>query len=325
MSYEKTLLAQGAQVLLEQSQALALAAQRLDDGFVQSIQLLRDLKGHLVVTGVGKSGLVGKKIAATLSSTGTPAFWMHPTDAFHGDLGSVTQRDAALLISYSGETEELIKLIAPLRRTGVQIIAMTGAPQSSLARLADIHLNVAVARESCPHNLAPTTSTTLAMAMGDALSVVLTHCRGFAPEDFARYHPGGSLGRALADVRVVMRSQGLPTVGAGANISEIVGAMTQGGLGLAVVVDHTQRVLGVITDGDIRRNIDRIFAGSRSLSAAELMSPKAVTVSVEAKMAHARALMEKYRVKSLPVLDDDARLVGVVDWTMIAAGRSARG
>lgn len=324
MTYDETLLAQGAQVLLEQSQALALAAQRLDGGFTQAVLLLRDLQGHLVVSGVGKSGLVGKKIAATLSSTGTPAFWMHPTDAFHGDLGSVTPRDAALLISYSGETEELLKLVAPLRRTGVRIIAMTGKPQSSLAKLADIHLDVAVSRESCPHNLAPTTSTTLAMATGDALSVVLTHCRGFAPEDFARYHPGGSLGRALAEVGATMRTRDLPVVSAAADISEIVGTMTRGGLGLAIVADHTQRVQGVITDGDIRRNIDRIFSGNKSLSAAELMSAKPATVSSTAKMAHARALMEKYRVKSLPVLDDDARLVGVVDWTMVAGAPPAR-
>jgi arabinose-5-phosphate isomerase len=309
------MLERGRQVLVEQGQALLKTASLLGQPFLDVVSLLCGLEGHLVVSGVGKSGLIGKKMAATLASTGTPAFWLHPTEAFHGDLGSITSHDCALLISYSGETEELVRLVPALRAQGVPVVAMTGKPSSSLARLADHHLSIAVERETCPHNLAPTTSTTVTLALGDALAVALMHCRGFAPEDFAKFHPGGSLGRSLALVSDRMRTEALPTIGHEADVSAIVRCMTDGRLGLAVILDEEQQVTGVITDGDVRRAIERILAGGRAVTAAEIMTARPVTVQPHLRMAEARALLERHRIKSAPVVDEHGRLVGVLDWT----------
>lgn len=306
-------------VLLEQARALMSLAERVDGPFSQAVELLRQTKGHLVVTGVGKSGLIGRKIAATLSSTGTPAFWMHPTEAFHGDLGSVTEGDAALLISYSGETEELVRLIPALRRQKVTLLAMTGRPQSSLARLADVHLDVSVERETCPHNLAPTTSTTVTLALGDALAVALMTRRGFAPEDFAKFHPGGSLGKALALVEQVMRVKDLPTVGPTTEALTTVRKMTAGLVGSAVVVDADNKVQGIVTDGDVRRVVERLVAaGGQALTAYEVMTPNPLIVSTGVRVVDAKALMERHQIKVLPVVDSTGRLMGLLDWALVA-------
>lgn len=308
----------GRQVLVEQGQALLKTASLLGQPFLDVVSLLCTLEGHLVVSGVGKSGLIGKKITATLASTGTPSFWLHPTEAFHGDLGSITSHDCALLISYSGETEELVRLVPALRAQGVPIIAMTGKPASSLARLADHHLSIAVDRETCPHNLAPTTSTTVTLALGDALAVALMYCRGFAPEDFAKFHPGGSLGRALALVSDRMRSSALPTISEDADVPSIVRCMTEGRLGLAVITDEQQRVQGVITDGDVRRALERILRDGSMMHARDVMTARPVVVQPHLRMSEARAILERARVKSAPVVDDAGRLVGVLDWTFFA-------
>jgi arabinose-5-phosphate isomerase len=305
----------GRAVLLEQAQALVEVARALDGPFSHAVELMAAVPGHLVVAGVGKSGLVGRKIAATLSSTGTPAFWMHPTEAFHGDLGSVTMRDLALLISYSGETEELTRLVPALRDQGVSLVAMTGRPGSTLARAADVHLNVAVARETCPHNLAPTTSTTVTLALGDALAIALMQRKGFAPEDFARFHPGGTLGRRLARVGQVMHVEGLPTVAPGTDIVSTVRMMTAGRMGMAVITSPENRVLGVMTDGDVRRAFERALAAEgAALTAADVMTLAPVTIDENARVADARARMERHQIKAMPVTDDAGRLLGILSW-----------
>ncbi len=307
-------------VLLEQARALMSMSERIDGPFTKAVELLRGLDGgHLVVSGVGKSGLVGRKIAATLSSTGTPAFWMHPTEAFHGDLGSVTSGDAALLISYSGETEELVRLVPALRRQNVSLIAMTGRPNSSLARMADVHLDVSVERETCPHNLAPTTSTTATIALGDALAVALMVRRGFQPEDFAMFHPGGSLGKALALVEQVMRKSDLPTVSAETDALTLVRVMTAGRVGSAVVTDEDRNVLGIVTDGDVRRVVEQLVAaGGASLRADAVMTKTPVTVAAGTRVVDARAVMERHAIKALPVVDENNRLLGLLDWVSVS-------
>ncbi len=307
-------LAQAREVLLQQAAALTQLAQGLGDDFERAVALINQVDGHLVVSGVGKSGLVGRKIVATLASTGTPSFFMHPTEAFHGDLGCVTDHDAAVLISYSGETEELVRLIPALRERGVPIIALTGSAQSSIARLADVHLSIAVERECCPHNLAPTTSTTVTMALGDALAVSLMAVRRFAPEDFARFHPGGSLGKALAQVGQRMRTCDLPLVAPEADLGMVVRQVTAGRVGMAIVASDERRVCGVVTDGDIRRALDRMLSEGVVLSAQDIMTRDAVVVAPTLRMRDAKQMLERHRIKAVPVVDANERLVGVLDW-----------
>lgn len=308
----------GRAVLLEQARALTEAAARIDGPFIQAVELVAGTPGHLVVCGVGKSGLIGRKIAATLSSTGTPAFWMHPTEAFHGDLGSVTANDSALLISYSGQTDELTRLVPALRAQGVRLLAMTGNAHSTLARAADVHLDVTVERECCPHNLAPTTSTTVALAMGDALAVALMKRRGFAPADFARFHPGGSLGKALARVEQVMRRAQLPTVAPDVDIVATVRTMTAGRMGIAVVVSSHQRVMGVLTDGDVRRALERLLAAAGAdVPVSTVMTCTPVCARPDMRVSEARALMQRHRIKAMPVVDAQMQLLGLVDWATL--------
>ncbi|WP_367066842.1 KpsF/GutQ family sugar-phosphate isomerase [Oryzisolibacter sp. LB2S] len=293
--------------------ALQSMAQRLGPVFVQAVERLLATTGRVIVMGMGKSGHVGRKIAATLASTGTPSFFVHPAEASHGDLGMVTRGDLVLAISNSGESSEITVLLPMLRRQGVALIAMTGGLQSSLARHADLVLDCSVEREACPLNLAPTTSTTVQLAMGDALAVALLDARGFRPEDFARSHPGGALGRRLlTHVRDVMRSgEQVPRVPPEADFSTLMREMSAKGMGAAAVVDAAGYPVGIFTDGDLRR---RIEAGTdlRSMSAQDVMHAHPRTIAVDALAADAAQLMEHHSITSVLVTDPQGLLVGVV-------------
>jgi arabinose-5-phosphate isomerase len=314
----EAVLAQATRALAIEAQALEALGARLQgpagDAFVRAVRTVLACQGRLVVMGMGKSGHVGRKIAATLASTGTPAMFVHPAEAHHGDLGMVRPGDVVLAISNSGESEELTALLPVIKRQGIALLAMTGKPGSSLGRHADVVLDSAVDQEACPLNLAPTASTTAQMALGDALAVALLDARGFKAEDFARSHPGGSLGRRLlTHLRDVMRSgEAVPRVAPEAPFGELMREMSAKGLGAAAVVDAEGRVLGVFTDGDLRRRIEA-GADLRTLSAAELMTPSPRTVSDEVLAAEAVALMESHRINTLLVVDAQGVLVGAVN------------
>ncbi|WP_286743755.1 KpsF/GutQ family sugar-phosphate isomerase [Aquabacterium sp. UBA2148] len=282
--------------------------------FVRAVQTMLACRGRVVIMGMGKSGHVGRKIAATLASTGTPAMFVHPAEAHHGDLGMVQPGDVVLAISNSGESEELTALLPVLKRQGVPLIAMTGKPQSSLARHADTVLDSAVAVEACPLNLAPTASTTAQMALGDALAVVLLDARGFKAEDFARSHPGGSLGRKLlTHLRDVMRSgDAVPRVAPDVGFGEVMSEMSRKGLGATAIVDAQGHLLGIFTDGDLRRKIEA-GVDLRTLSARELMSPSPRTIRDDVLAAEAVSLMEDHRINTLLVTDASGQLVGAVN------------
>ena len=293
--------------------ALQQLAGRLDARFADAVQAVLQIRGRVVVMGMGKSGHVGRKIAATLASTGTPALFVHPAEASHGDLGMVTAQDLVLAISNSGESAEFSAIVPVLKRLGAPLIAMTGQVHSTLARHADLVLDCSVEREACPLNLAPTTSTTAQMAMGDALAVALLDARGFRAEDFARSHPGGSLGRKLlTHVSDVMRSgDDVPRVPPDASFGELMREMSAKRLGAAAVVDANQNLLGVFTDGDLRR---RIEAGAelRGTTAAEVMRPGGRTISADALAVAAAEMMETHGITSVVVLDSAQRVAGMV-------------
>ena len=293
--------------------ALSAMAARLDAHFVQAVQRVLQTTGRVVVMGMGKSGHVGRKIAATLASTGTPAFFVHPAEASHGDLGMVTADDLVLAISNSGESGELTVLLPVLRRLGVPMIAMTGGLQSTLARHADLTLDCSVQREACPLNLAPTASTTAQLAMGDALAVALLDARGFRPEDFARSHPGGALGRKLlTHVSDVMRSgEAVPRVSPDASFSELMREMSAKGLGAAAVVDGAGQVLGIFTDGDLRRRIEA-GADLRTATAGEVMHAKPRRIAADALAVDAAEMMESHGITNVLVVGTDGALEGVV-------------
>lgn len=307
-------LAMAAQALDIEAAALTGAKARLGEGFVRAVGALLTCRGRVVVMGMGKSGHVGRKIAATLASTGTPAMFVHPAEASHGDLGMVTAQDVVLAISNSGESDELNVILPVLKRLHVPLIAMTGKPASTLGRHADMVIESTVALEACPLNLAPTASTTTQMALGDALAVVLLDVRGFREDDFARSHPGGALGRKLLlHVRDLMRSgDALPRVGPEATFSDMLREMTGKGLGLTAVVGDDEQVLGIFTDGDLRRLIER-GADLRALSARDVMHPNPRRIGVDALAVEAADLMEQHRITSVLVVDDDQRLVGTLN------------
>ena len=305
-------LAQGA-LDIEAAAVLGLK-NRLGSGFAKAVELILGLSGRVVVMGMGKSGHIGRKIAATLASTGTPALFVHPAEASHGDLGMVTARDLVLAISNSGESEELNLILPVLKRLGTPLLAMTGRPDSTLARHADVFLDSAVDKEACPLNLAPTASTTAQLALGDALAVALLDARGFKPEDFARSHPGGALGRKLlTHVGAVMRSgDDVPRVGPQASFSELMREMSQKGLGATAVVDPAGRVLGIFTDGDLRRLVEK-GQDLRQLCAADVMHRNPSTIALAALAVEAAELMELRRITSVLVIDAKGLLCGAVN------------
>jgi arabinose-5-phosphate isomerase len=284
-----------------------------DNSVAHAVGLLLGCSGRVVVSGIGKSGHIARKIAATLASTGTPAMFVHPAEAAHGDLGMVTAHDAFIAISNSGEAAELLSILPIVKRMGAPLIAMTGNPQSSLAQLADVHLNIAVDREACPLNLAPTASTTVTLALGDALAVALLDARGFREEDFARSHPGGALGRRLlTHVRDVMRSgDAVPKVAAGVPLSAALLEITQKGMGMTAVVDGEGRPVGVFTDGDLRRMLERVQDFTK-VSISDVMHANPQRVHPEQLAVDAVAVMEEFRINQMLVVDADDRLVGAL-------------
>ena len=308
------LVASGRRVFQIEADALAAVADRLGDAFSQACQRILRGKGRVVATGMGKSGHVARKIAATLASTGTPAFYVHPGEAGHGDLGMITEDDVVLALSYSGESDELLMLLPVLKRQGNTLIAMTGRPQSSLALAADVHLDVSVPAEACPLALAPTSSTTASLAMGDALAVALLDARGFTADDFARSHPAGSLGRRLLlHITDVMHSgDELPRVDAGASLSEALVEMSRKRLGMTAVVDADNRLIGLFTDGDLRRALDTAL-DVRSAKIAEVMTRNPRTIGADRLAAEAAQLMETHKITGLLVVDADGRLVGALN------------
>jgi arabinose-5-phosphate isomerase len=300
------------EVLGIEAAAVAGLAGQLDDAFDRAVEAMRATTGRVVCTGMGKSGIVMKKIAATLASTGTPAFFLHPAEAIHGDLGMIVEGDLVLAASYSGTTEELLRLVETVKRLGIRLIAMSGNPQSPLARAADLHLSVAIDKEACPLNLAPTASTTATLALGDALAMALLEARGFTPEDFARYHPGGQLGKRLLRVDQLMHSgDDLPSVGVATPMREAIYEMSRKRFGITAVIDAEGRLAGCISDGDLRRLLERDEALLQR-TAGDCMRPSPRTIA-EAELASAALKkMEEHRITSLFVTDDGGRAVGIV-------------
>ncbi|MBQ9578550.1 MAG: KpsF/GutQ family sugar-phosphate isomerase, partial [Ottowia sp.] len=294
-----------------EAQAVQALKSRLDTGFARAVQLVLAASGHVAVMGMGKSGHVGRKLAATLASTGTPAIFVHPAEASHGDLGMIRPQDVVLAISNSGESEEITRLLPLIKRLGTPLIGMTGRADSTLGRCADVLLDSSVEREACPLNLAPTASTTAQMALGDALAVALLDARGFKAEDFARSHPGGALGRRLLmRVQDLMRSgDEVPRVAPDATLSALMREMTHKGLGASAIVDDAGRVLGIFTDGDLRRLVET-GRDLRPLTAREVMHPNPHCIAQEALAAEAAALMEQRRVTVLLATDAQGQLVG---------------
>ena len=297
-----------------EAQALIGLKSRLDHRFSQAVQMMLNVKGRVVVTGMGKSGHIGSKIAATLASTGTPAMFVHPGEASHGDLGMIKAVDIVLAISNSGESDELVSILPVLKRQGVPLIAMTGGMNSALAKHADVVLDSSVDKEACPLNLAPTASTTAQLALGDALAVALLDARGFKAEDFARSHPGGSLGRRLlTHVEDVMRKgDQVPHVLADASFTELMREMSQKGLGASAIVDEHHNILGIFTDGDLRRLIEK-GVDLRALHAKDVMYANPRTVLHDALAVEAAELMEQFQITSVLVVNDSGALCGALN------------
>ncbi len=308
------LLALAGEVIDIEARAVEALKSRLDDNFLAACELLLDTAGRVVVTGMGKSGHVSNKIAATLASTGTPAFFMHPAEASHGDLGMITSGDTVLAISYSGETAEVVTILPVIKRIGANLVSVTGNPKSTMAEAADVHLDISVAEEACPLNLAPTASTTATLAMGDALAVALLQSRGFTAEDFARSHPSGSLGkRLLLRVSDVMRSgDRVPAVQADVSLRDGLMEMTDKGLGMTAIVDGDDQILGIFTDGDLRRTLDS-GADIHATSIRDVMHTNCKTVSEDVLAAEALHMLEENKITSLLVADDNNRLVGALN------------
>src|SRR5436190_402386 len=307
----RRIIERGRRVLTLERDALASSLQRLDDSFARAVTLMRDTKGRVIVSGAGKSGLIGRKIAATLTSTGTPATFLHPADSVHGDLGIVGPDDVAILISKSGESDELLALIEHLKRLGVRLIALTGSAKSAMAKHADVVLDVSVDVEACPHDLAPTTSTTVALAMGDALAVALLEEKGFRREDFARLHPGGSIGRRLlTQVSEIMETDRLPILRAGDTMQHAIVLLAER-RGIAIMLDTSERVAGVMTAGDLTRMMER----EKNI----LAVPVDRVLNSQPKLARTDELasavvfrMEKHGIMAMPVVGEGDRLVGVI-------------
>ncbi len=301
-------------VLKTEAEAIFALVERLGGNFEKAVESIYECKGRVVVTGMGKSGLVGKKIAATLASTGTPAFFLHPAEAGHGDLGMVTSNDVIIAISNSGETEEIVGLIPFLKRFNLCLISITGNPKSTLSKAADVSLDVSVKEEACPFGIVPTASTTATMAIGDALAVALLVKKGLKEEDFAFFHPGGSIGKKLLiTVKDLMhRGEAIPKVSLGTPMSKAVIEMSSKRLGHAIVLDDDGRVAGIITDGDVRRGLEKWAGKLFELTAEEVMSENPKTVSEDELAAKALSIMENHSITALIVSDTGGRVIGII-------------
>ncbi|MBD9435265.1 KpsF/GutQ family sugar-phosphate isomerase [Pseudoxanthomonas sp. PXM03] len=310
-----SLAASGRRVIEIEARALDALAARIDGTFSAACQAILAGQGRVVCTGMGKSGHVARKIAATLASTGTPAFYVHPGEAGHGDLGMITDADIVLALSYSGESDEVLMLLPVLKRQGNLVIGMTGRPQSTLARESDLHLDVSVPAEACPLDLAPTSSTTASLAMGDALAVALLDARGFTADDFARSHPAGSLGRRLLlHITDVMHAgDDVPRVSADATLSEALMEMSRKRLGMTAVVDADGRLAGLFTDGDLRRMLDDPAMDVRTARIADVMTRHPRTIGADQLAVEAARLMETHKISGLIVVDDEQRPLGALN------------
>ena len=308
------LLALASDVLAIEARAIDALRERLNEDFVAACELCLQTTGRIVVSGLGKSGHVSNKIAATLASTGTPAFFMHPAEASHGDLGMITSQDLLLAISYSGETKEVVTILPVVKRMGVKLLSITGNPKSTMAQAADVHLDISVAEEACPLNLAPTASTTATLAMGDALAVALLKSRGFTAEDFARSHPSGILGkRLLLRVSDVMRSgDRVPAVKADVSLRDGLMEMTDKGLGMTAIVDDNLTIKGIFTDGDLRRTLDS-GADIHKTKIRDVMHTNCKTTTADILAAEALHILEENKITSLLVVDEDGKLVGALN------------
>ncbi len=323
MADAERILSLARSVLAIESQAVRALENRLGDAFLAAHRLMLETRGRVVVTGMGKSGHVGRKIASTLASTGTPAFFMHPGEASHGDLGMITKDDVVIAISYSGESDEIAKVLPIIKRRGAKVIAITGRPATTLAMEADVHLDAGVEKEACPLNLAPTASTTATLALGDALAIALLDARGFGSEDFALHHPGGSLGRKLlVHVADIMRKgEQLPKNGPETLLPEAIVEMSRKGIGMTAVVDERDQLLGIFTDGDLRRTLQKHDV-IRNVRVKDVMTANPRTIAPEKLAAEAAQVMQSYRIGGrIVVTDSDNRLVGVVTFNdLLAAG-----
>jgi arabinose-5-phosphate isomerase len=308
------LIAIAKRVFQIESDAVAALADTVDYAFADAIEIIASSTGRVVVSGMGKSGLVGKKIAATLASTGTPAFFVHPAEASHGDLGMITNRDVVIALSNSGETEEMVKLIPFLKRFSVKLIAMTGNEVSTLAKAADVHLYVGVKQEACPLGIVPTASTTAALAMGDAIAVALLSRNGFREEDFAQYHPGGSLGKKLFITvgDLIHSGEALPLVSPETAMIQAVVEISSKRLGTAIVINNQRDILGIVTDGDIRRGIEKWGKHFFDMTAGEVMTKKPKTISADELAVKALAVMEQLQITTLVVPDKEGKILGVI-------------
>ena len=308
------LLDLAGEVLAIESRAVDALRARLGDDFIAACELCLATPGRVVVSGMGKSGHVSNKIAATLASTGTPAFFMHPAEASHGDLGMITSQDTLLAISYSGETAEVITILPVVKRIGARLLAITGNPESTMAKAADVHLDISVAEEACPLNLAPTASTTATLAMGDALAVALLKSRGFTADDFARSHPSGALGkRLLMRVSDVMRTgDRIPAVRANVSLRDGLMEMTDKGLGMTAIVDESGTIQGIFTDGDLRRTLDA-GADIHTTIIGDVMHSNCITTNADVLAAEAMHILEQNKITSLLVVDENGKLVGALN------------
>ncbi|GAB4250273.1 MAG: KpsF/GutQ family sugar-phosphate isomerase [Acidobacteriota bacterium] len=300
-------------VLEVEAEAIESLKERLNSDFDRAVELLASTQGRVVTSGMGKSGIICRKIAATFSSTGTPSLFLHPAEAVHGDLGMLARGDTVLVVSNSGETEELLRLLGTLKRLGLPLIALVGNLRSTLARHADIVLDIGVDREACPFGLAPTASTTAALALGDALAIALSQRKGFRLEEFARLHPGGKLGKRLARVEELMHvGDEVPRVGTDTPMDEVIYEMSRKGLGITAVTDPAGKLVGVISDGDLRRLLQRERERLLQRTAGECMTSNPVTIAPEEMATRALDLLERRKITSLMVVDGDGRLLGVI-------------
>ena len=308
----------GLAVIQTETTAISALADRINDDFNHACEYMLGCQGRIIVLGMGKSGHIGNKIAATLASTGSPAFFVHPGEASHGDLGMITAKDVVLALSSSGETSEILTILPIIKRLDVPLISLTGNPESTLAKAANINIDVHVEKEACPLGLAPTSSTTATLVMGDALAIALLEARGFTEQDFARSHPGGSLGRRLLLLieDIMHTGEKVPQIHEDAKLSEALFNITENGLGMTVIVDDAQKVIGIFTDGDLRRTLDKdknrdIDIHNTAIS--KLMTPNCMTITSRILAAEALQLMDKHKINALPVTDEDNRLIGAIN------------
>ena len=314
LSAKPNALALARDVLNIEAAAVQSLSSRLDESFISAMNVVLHCEGRVIVSGMGKSGHIARKIAATLSSTGTPAYFVHPAEASHGDLGMITSEDVIIALSYSGESQELLTIVPVIKRQGAKLISMTGNSASSLAKVSDVHLNAAVDKEACPMGLAPTASTTAALALGDALAVALLDAKGFGAEDFARSHPGGSLGRRLlTHVSDIMRTgEQLPMVGSDAMLGEAILEISKKGVGMTAIVDAEQRVLGIYTDGDLRRTLAKKL-DFNDTPVRSVMSVNPHRIGPDSLAAEAVQMMEQFNINQMLVVDEQNKLVGALN------------